>query len=141
MAEQEKVVVEAEFEELIGDMADFTAETLAKEKSQEVQKEKAKLTDTMQEVSKMLRSKDFTRKCKEKAKCYGVSEKAIKNIYACNILNTIGNTTGVVLEIVGEAFNYLVRLISFAIQRAVDFTLDVLTKIVNAITFRKEVTE
>lgn len=136
MVEKEQVVVDTEFEELIGDMADFTAETLTSE-----QEEKAKLTDTIEKVSQMLKSKDFTRKCKEKAKEYGINEKVVKNAYACNILNAIGKTTGVVLEIVGEAFNYLVRLLAFVLQRVMDFTVDILTKIVNAITFRKEVTE
>lgn len=130
-------MTEQNFEQLIGDMADFTAETLSKEQEE---KEKVKLADTIKRVSEMLRGKSFSRKCKEQAKAYGVNEKIIKNSYALSILNAIGNTTGVVLEIVGEAFNYLVRFIAFVLQRIMDFTVGILTKIVNAITFRKEVT-
>lgn len=131
-------MTEPDFEQLIGDMADFAAETLSAEQEE---KERARLTDTIRKVSEMLRGKSFSKKCKEQAKSYGVNERMIKNVYASSVLNAIGETTGVVLEIVGEAFNYLTRFISFVLQRVMDFTVSLLTKIVNVITFRKEVTE
>lgn len=131
-------MTEQNFEQLIGDMADFTAETLSAEQEE---RERARLTDTIKKVSEMLRGKSFSRKCKEQAKAYGVNERMIKNVYASSILNAIGETTGVALEIVGEAFNYLTRFISYILQKVMDFTIGLLTKIVNVITFRKEVTE
>lgn len=128
---------EKQMEQMIEEMADFTAETLSAEQEK---KQRVKLCDTLKKFNSMLGSRNFTRKCKDKAKQYGVNEKFIKNAYAMKILNAIGESTGTVLETVGEAFNYLIRLIGYAIQKVMDITVSALTKLVNIVTFRKEVT-
>lgn len=127
-----------QFENMMNEMVDFTAETLSEE---EVVKRKLKLKDTLYRFKDMLSSSEFKRKCKAQSKKYGVNDKLIKNMYAQNILNTIGESIGVVIEVVGEAFDYLVRFIGYIIQRVMDVTVSILTKLVNAVTFRKSVEE
>lgn len=128
-------MTEQQMEQLMDEMADFTAEQLSKE---EEIVQKAKLSETLKKVIFMLRSKDFTRKCKEDAKKYGVNEAFVKNAYASRILNNIGEGTSIVITGIGEAFNYLVRLLSFVLQKIMDFAVSAIVKLVNFVTLRKE---
>lgn len=125
-------------EEVIDNMADFTAEEMSKS---DEYKERLKLKDTLKKLNSMLGSKAFERKCKEQGKKYGVNSKFIKNVYATKILDAIGENSGVVIETIGEAFNYLVRFISYALQKVMDFAVSALTTLINIITFRKPVEE
>lgn len=123
-------------EEIIDNMAEFTAEEISK--SDEA-REKIKLSETLNKFNSMLRSRAFERKCKEQGKKYGVSSKFIKNAYATKILNSVGEGAGVSIETIGEAFNYLIRFVSYLIQKVMDIAVSVLTKLVNIITLRKPV--
>lgn len=130
------MINDKEMEKMIGEMADFTAEELSKEQEN---KERVKIKETLSKLNSMLSSKAFARKCKAQAKKYGVSEKMVKNVYASKILDSIGENTSVVIETLGEAFNYLVRLIAYVLQKVMDFAISALVKLVNIITFRKPV--
>ena len=125
-----------QFEEMMNEMIDFTAETLSEK---EVMEQKLKLRDTLVKFKLMLSSSEFQRKCKDQSNKYNINDKLIKNMYAQNILNTIGESIGIVIEVVGEAFDYLVRFIGYILQKVMDITVAVLTKIVNVVTFRKTV--
>ena len=129
-------MTDLEMENMMYDMADFTAETLSKEETYE---KKIELKSSLERFVQMLRSKSFARKCKNESKKYGVNEKFIKNIYAQKILNNLADGTGMVIETFGEAFNYLLRFVSYIIQRAVDITVSALVKLVNLVTIRKGV--
>lgn len=128
--------IDNNFENMIDEMADFTAETLSKE---EETKQRMELRGTLSRVADMLRSKSFSRKCKDQAKKYGVSEKHIKNMYAANLLDKLGAGINVTAELIGEAFNYLVRFIGYVLQRVMDIAVSVIHKVVNVVTFRREV--
>lgn len=130
-----------QFEDLIQEMADFSAEYTAEEQTskEEEARQRAEFHETLGRVRDMLSSKAFQRKCKEQAKKYGVSEKHIKNVYAAKVLNKIGLTGTALLEVMAEAFNYLVRFVSYVLQRIMDLAVSVLCKLVNILTFRKEV--
>lgn len=123
-------------EEMIDSMADFTAEQMSK--SDEF-KERVKLKDTLRKLNTMLGSKAFERKCKEQGKKYGVSSRFIKNAYATKILDSIGEGSNVTIETIGEAFNYLVRLVSYVLQKVMDFAVSALKKLVNILTIRKPI--
>lgn len=125
-----------QFEDIMEEMVDFTAESISNE---DESKKKIALKGTLSRIRDVLKSKSFNRKCKEKAKMYDVNDKLIKNAYALGILNKIGETTGLLIEVTGEAFNYLIRLISFVIQKVMDIAVSSVTSLVNILTCRKVV--
>jgi hypothetical protein len=129
-------MTEKDMETMIGDMADFTAEQLSKE---EEAKKKLEMTHVLTRFRDMLRGKEFARKCKEDSKKYGVNPSIIKNMYASQLMDKIADTTGVVVEIVGEAFTYLLRLITYVLSKIADISVSALTKLVNIVMFRKVV--
>lgn len=127
---------EQQFEHIMSEMADFTAETLSRE---EAHKRKLELRETLIKFKNMLKGSEFRRKCKAQAKQYGVPESMVRNVYARNLLDKIGGTAGVMIEVVGEVFNYLVRLVSYVIQKIMDIAVSALTTLVNIVTFRKPI--
>lgn len=124
-----------QFEKMMDEMIEFTAENISEE---EEMRQKKSIEETLKKISTMLSSKGFERKCKEQAKKYGVNEKYIKNTYAGTILNKIGEVTGNIIEFVGEAFCYLVRLVSYVLQKIMDFAVSALSKLVNILTSTNE---
>ena len=129
-------MTDLEMEKMMNNMADFTAETLSKEGAYE---KKIELKNSLDRFIQMIRSKSFARKCKNESKKYGVNEKFIKNLYAQKILNNLADGTGMVIKTFGYAFNYLVRFVSYIIQRIVDFAVCALVELVNLVTIRKGV--
>lgn len=124
-----------QFEKMMDEMIEFTAENISEE---EEMRQKKSIEETLKKISTMLSSKGFERKCKEQAKKYNVSERVVKNIYSRKILNKIGEVTGNIIEFVGEAFCYLVRLVSYVLQRIMDFAVSALSKLVNILTSTNE---
>lgn len=126
----------SEMEKMMESMTDYTAEKLSEEESN---KKKIELKSTLKRFNDMLHSRNFARKCKREAKVYGVNEKFIRNLYAQKILNGLADGVGMATETFGEAFNYLIRFISYVLQGVADFTVSSLNKVINVITIRKEV--
>lgn len=128
-------MTETQFDKLMEEMIDFTAETVAKE---DAETEKLSLMRSLEKISNMLASKEFHRKCKEQAKVYDVKPSFIKNLYAIKIINAIGDSIGITIRFIGDVFNYLVRLVAHVLQNIMNFAVSALTKLVNIITSANE---
>ena len=117
------------FDSIFEDMVDETASAMSEEEEIE---EKKSFVSTLRKVNDFLLSRKFNKFVSDKAKQCKVNDNIIKNIYAKNILDNIGNT----IELVGNIFSTLIKFIGWVIINAVKLTSKVLQKIVNVITFR-----
>ena len=121
------------FDSIFEDMVDETASAMSEEEEIE---EKKSFVSTLRKVNDFLLSRKFNKFVSDKAKQCKVNDNIIKNIYAKNILDNIGKTLGVTIELVGNIFSTLIKFIGWVIINAVKLTSKVLQKIVNVITFR-----
>lgn len=128
---------EAKMDELLTMQAEQCKEdmengTYTEEQREEVQKE---AKGTLNEFLKYIKSIKFDLKCRKLGKETGVNYKVIKNQFVANILGKIADVLGLVVNVTGNIIEYAVSFIGSILIGIVSFTVNILNKIINAVTF------
>lgn len=97
---------------------------------------RASAESVLERLNEHIKSKEFTKMVKFQSRKTGVNKRIIKNVYAANMLDRVGTTFGLTIEITGNAMKLLVNFIGYLLSNIVNIAVGVLVRIVNVLTFK-----